>query len=109
MLGGLSIRAYAFVEARPSRIDGFRRLTCRRLEPPGEYRVSHSLLLAAAGAACITVLASGVPANSARAAFSAVTGNLALFGVAYLGAFTGVTIALDQYLFRSQPFLEFPA
>ena len=57
--------------------------------------MSHSLLLAAAGAACITVLAALWRSGKFLRAllFSAVTGNLALFGVAYLGAFTGVTIA----------------
>ena len=53
--------------------------------------MSHSLLLAAAGAACITVLAALWRSGKFLRAllFSAVTGNLALFG----GAFTGVTIA----------------
>ena len=57
--------------------------------------MSQSLLLAAAGAAGITVLAAlWRSGKSLRALlFSAVTGNLALFVVAYLGAFTGVTIA----------------
>ena len=66
-------------------------------EPPGAEvsMMSQSLLLAAAGAACITVLAALWRSGKFLRAllFSTVTGNLALFGVAYLGAFTGVTIA----------------
>ena len=57
--------------------------------------MSQSLLLAAASAACIAVLAALWRSGKFLRAllFSAVTGNLALFGVAYLGAFTGVTLA----------------
>ena len=56
--------------------------------------MSQSLLLAAAGATCIAVLVALWRSGKFLRAllFSAVTGNLALFSVAYLSAFTGVTI-----------------